>query len=48
MIIEYIDGIELCDMPDIDDALKIKFSNQLMPYINMAWFLATPIVVTSL
>lgn len=48
MIIEYIDGIELCDMPDIDDSLKIKFNNQLMPCINMAWFLATLIVVTSL
>nr|EGA5622046.1 lipopolysaccharide core heptose(II) kinase RfaY [Escherichia coli] len=29
MIIEYIDGIELCDMPDIDDALKNKIQQSI-------------------
>lgn len=29
MIIEYIDGIELCDMPDIDDSLKNKIQQSI-------------------
>ena len=29
MLIEYIDGIELCDMPDIDDVLKNKIQQSI-------------------
>ena len=35
MLIEYIDGVELCDIPDIDETLKkIKFNNQFVHYTN--------------
>ncbi|EHV67201.1 lipopolysaccharide core heptose(II) kinase rfaY [Escherichia coli DEC6D] len=39
MLIEYIDGVELCDIPDIDETLKIKFNNQFVHYTNTVWYL---------
>lgn len=46
MIIEYIEGIELVDMPEISDEVRGKSNSRYILCISMVWFRAIPIKVT--
>lgn len=46
MLIEYIEGVELVDIPEIDDELKQKSKRQFQDCISMAWSLAIHIKAT--